>query len=226
MSKELINADFSKRVVIKTDELPWIPSPQIGVERRMLDRIGGEVARATSVVRYAPASYFPAHSHGMGEEFLVLEGVFSDEHGDYPRGTYVRNPPGSSHTPHTAPGCMILVKLRQMSGDETDRVVVDTNTAPWVSDDVAGVVRISLFSAVDGETVAMEKLAPRTARSTYRVAGGEEIFILDGDLADARSIYKPGDWIRSPAGSIQDWRTNSGAVYWVKRGHLPPRGMD
>jgi len=226
MSNELINAEFSKRVVVKTDELPWIPSPQVGVERRMLDRIGGEVARATSVVRYAPASYFPSHSHALGEEFLVLDGVFSDEHGDYPKGTYVRNPPGSSHTPHTAPGCVILVKLRQMRSDETDRVVVDTNTGHWVSDDVTGVVRIPLYSAVDGETVAIEKLAPHTARSSYQVSGGEEIFMIDGDLADARNLYKPGDWIRSPAGSVQDWRTKGGAVYWVKRGHLPTRGLN
>src|SRR6266704_5630699 len=114
MSNELVNADFSRRVVIATDEMPWIPSPQAGVERRPLDRIGGEVARATSLVRYAPASAFAAHTHGLGEEFLVLDGVLSDEHGDYPTGTYVRNPPGSRHSPRTAPGCMILVKLRQM----------------------------------------------------------------------------------------------------------------
>src|ERR1700745_2169833 len=120
MSNERINADFSERVVIATGDLPWIPSPQAGVERRMLDRIGGEVARATSLVRYAAASSFPAHEHALGEEFLVLSGVFSDEHGDYPAGTYVRNPPHSWHTPRTAPGCTIFVKLRQMSLDETD----------------------------------------------------------------------------------------------------------
>ena len=95
MSQELLNADFTQRVVIATDTLPWIPSPQSGVDRRLLDRIGGEVARATSLVRYAPASAFPAHEHALGEEFLVLAGVFSDEHGDYGEGTYVRNPPGS-----------------------------------------------------------------------------------------------------------------------------------
>lgn len=104
---ELINADFTQRVVLATNDLPWSPSPQTGVERRLLDRIGGEVARATSLVRYAPASAFPAHSHALGEEFLVLEGIFSDEQGDYPAGTYVRNPPGSMHSPRTAPGCTI-----------------------------------------------------------------------------------------------------------------------
>src|SRR6476661_2253843 len=128
---ELINADFTKRVVLATNDLPWSPSPQAGVERRLLDRIGGEVARATSLVRYAPASAFPAHSHALGEEFLVLDGVFSDEHGDYPAGTYVRNPPGSRHSPRTAPGCTILVKLRQMAPSEKTRLVIDSTTAHW-----------------------------------------------------------------------------------------------
>src|SRR5438876_2004943 len=138
MSNELVNADFSRRVVIATDEMPWVPSPQAGVERRLLDRIGGEVARATSLVRYAKASAFPAHQHGLGEEFLVLDGVFSDEHGDYGKGTYVRNPPGSRHTPRTEPGCTILGKLRQMTPSETARVVVDTAAAKWEPGDAAG----------------------------------------------------------------------------------------
>ena len=118
MASERVNADFSRRVVIVTDQLPWIPSPQAGVERRMLDRIGGEVARATSVVRYAPASIFPAHDHALGEELLVLDGIFSDEHGDYPTGTYVRNPPGSRHAPRTGPGC---TPPRQAEANAADR---------------------------------------------------------------------------------------------------------
>src|SRR6266581_5792709 len=142
MSSELVNADFTQRVVIATDALPWIPSPQAGVERRLLDRIGGEVARATSLVLYAPASAFPAHEHALGEEFLVLSGVFSDEHGDYPVGTYVRNPPHSRHTPRTAPGCSILVKLRQMSPSEQERVVIDTSNATWKPAEPSGLIRL------------------------------------------------------------------------------------
>src|SRR6266700_4133394 len=139
MSNELVHDDFSRRVVIATDEMPWTPSPQAGVERRPLDRIGGEVARATSLVRYAPASSFPAHDHALGEEFLVLNGLFSDEHGDYPAGPYIRNPPQSRHTPRTAPGCTILVKLRQMAPSERDRVVIDTTSARWPQADRSGV---------------------------------------------------------------------------------------
>ena len=103
-----LNADFSQKVVVDTDSLEWQPSPMKGVDRRMLDRIGDEVARATTIVRYAPGSKFSAHSHGGGEEFIVLDGVFQDEHGDYPAGTYVRNPPTTSHTPGSDAGCTIF----------------------------------------------------------------------------------------------------------------------
>jgi anti-sigma factor ChrR (cupin superfamily) len=154
MSHDRINADFTRRIVLSTNEMPWIPSPQSGVERRMLDRIGGEVARATSLVRYAAASSFPAHDHLLGEEFFVLDGVFSDEHGDYPAGTYIRNPPLSHHAPRTAPGCTIFVKLRQMHPDETERVVIETSSVAWKSEP-AGLARLSLFEGSGGENVAL-----------------------------------------------------------------------
>ena len=79
-----LNADFSRRVAVHAARLAWVPSPMAGVERRMLDRIGDEVARATSIVRYAPGSHFSPHTHGGGEEFFVLEGIFQDEHGEFP----------------------------------------------------------------------------------------------------------------------------------------------
>src|ERR1700709_93619 len=163
MSDELVNADFTRRVAIATDTLPWIPSPQAGIERRLLDRIGGEVARATSLVRYAPNSAFPAHEHGLGEEFFVLEGVFSDEHGDYGKGTYVRNPPRSRHAPRTAPGCTILVKLRQMQPTDAKRVVIDTARASWKLADPKGPLLLSLHLAPDtGESLTLEGPSPGT----------------------------------------------------------------
>ncbi len=81
-----LNADFSRRAVVHAAQMDWVPSPIAGVDRRMLDRVGDEVARATSIVRYAPGSQFSRHTHGGGEEFLVLDGVFRDEHGEYPAG--------------------------------------------------------------------------------------------------------------------------------------------
>jgi anti-sigma factor ChrR (cupin superfamily) len=218
MTSERLNADFTQRVVIATDALPWVLSPQVGVERRMLDRIGGEVARATSLVRYAPHSSFPAHSHGLGEEFLVLEGVFSDEHGDYPAGTYVRNPPGSHHSPRTEPGCTILVKLRQMAPSERERVVVDPAKATWEPGEITGHSRLRLHSA--GERVTMERLTAGTALAAAECTGGEEIFVLAGDLRDGTGSYRAGDWIRNPPGFRRALSSEHGATFWSKRGHL------
>jgi hypothetical protein len=90
------------------------------------DRVGDEVARATSIVRYAVGSAFSPHTHGGGEEFLVLEGVFQDEHGDYPVGSYVRNPPQSRHTPRSDPGCVLFVKLHQFDPNDRQHVRLDT----------------------------------------------------------------------------------------------------
>ena len=209
--------------MIATDQMPWIPSPQAGVERRLLDRIGGEVARATSLVRYAPASAFPTHDHALGEEFLVLDGVFSDEHGDYPAGTYVRNPPRSRHSPRTAPGCTILVKLRQMPLSEQHRIVTDTTSAKWEQTDGAGVSRLPLhLDSNTGERVMLERLAAGTRHTELDCPDGEEIFILSGDLQDEHGIYRAGTWIRNPAGFRRSLESRGGATYWVKRGHLRP----
>ena len=46
---------------------------QAGVQRRLLERNGGEVAIASSIVRYLPGSRFCAHSHELGEEYMVLK---------------------------------------------------------------------------------------------------------------------------------------------------------
>jgi len=226
MSNDRINADFSQRVVVATNEMPWIPSPQAGVERRMLDRIGGEVARATSLVRYAADSTFPEHGHALGEEFLVLNGVFSDEHGDYPEGTYVRNPPLSHHSPRTAPGCTILVKLRQMALSETSRLVVDSSTAKWHPAEQAGLTILPLYQVSGAaENVALERLDAGAALAESDCPGGEEIFILNGNLRDENGSYGAGTWIRNPAGVRRNLGSTDAATYWVKRGHLRRDGL-
>lgn len=221
---ELINADFAKRVVVVTGDLPWHPSPQAGVERKFLDRIGGEVARATSLVRYAPDSSFAAHRHDLGEEFLVLDGVFSDEHGDYGAGMYVRNPPGSSHAPRTAPGCTILVKLRQMPVSERQRLVLDTVSGIWQQTGLHGHERQRLHASEEaGEAVTLERLAAGAALKSTGHEGGEEIFLLTGTLVDSDGRYGAGTWIRNPVGFRGSLGVPEGAVFWAKRGHLRQR---
>ncbi|MGD8327126.1 MAG: cupin domain-containing protein, partial [Sphingomonadales bacterium] len=174
--------------------MSWVSSPQSGVDRRMLDRIGDEVARATSIVRYAPGSYFPAHSHGGGEEFLVLEGVFSDEHGDYGPGYYVRNPRGSRHTPSSKDGCTIFVKLWQMEEADQDFVRIDTQSAEFQPSSTKGIEYLPLHK-FEGETVRMEKWAEgATAQRHY--ADGAEYLVLEGHLRDVTGDYGEGDWLR------------------------------
>ena len=125
-----IRSDFARREVVRPQDYEWVRSPAGGVDRMMLDRIGDEVARATTIVRFAPRSRFDAHTHGGGEEFLVLDGVFSDETGDFPAGSYVRNPIGSRHRPHTDAGCTIFVKLHQFDPPTGSRNTSTPATRP------------------------------------------------------------------------------------------------
>jgi anti-sigma factor ChrR (cupin superfamily) len=214
-----INADLSERAVVYSEELPWAPSPLPGVERRMLERDGEEVARATSIVRYAPNSRFDPHTHGGGEEFLVLAGVFSDEHGDFGPGMYVRNPPGSRHTPRSAAGCTILVKLRQMDPDDQEQVRIDTTTAPWQRGSVEGAGVMPLFER-GSEKVALWKLAAGTRLARHEHPGGEETFVLDGVLEDELGCYPRGAWLRNPPGSSHQPFSPDGCLLYVKTGHL------
>ncbi len=216
-----LNSDFSRRVVIDTAAEPWIGSPQPGVERRLLDRLGGEVARATSLVRYAPGSSFSDHVHGGGEEFLVLEGVFSDERGDYPAGTYVRNPPGSKHRPFSRGGCTLFVKLHQFAKSDLQRVVIDTTTANWSVASEAGLSRVVLHQHRD-EKVALVRFAPGARLPDDPHPGGEEVLVLEGVLSDEAGDYPAGTWVREPAGSAHAPFSREGCVIYVKEGHLPP----
>lgn len=215
-----LNADFRQRVVIRPGDAPWVPSPMAGVERRMLDRIGEELARATSIVRYAAGSRFSAHQHPGGEEFLVLDGVFSDERGDYPAGSYVRNPIGSHHAPFSRDGCTIFVKLMQFAADDDRQVVIDSSTAEWLPGQVAG-LRVLPLHQHGSEQVALVRWAPGTRCEHHRHWGGEEILVLEGTLQDELGDYPAGTWLRSPHLSEHNPFSEAGCLIWVKTGHLP-----
>ncbi len=215
-----INADFTKRVVVRPDDYNWVSSPAAGVERMMLDRIGDEVARATTIVRFTPGSYFDAHTHDGGEEYLVLEGTFSDESGDYPAGSYVRNPIGTSHKPHTVEGCTILVKLHQFAEDDTAHFSVNTTSEAFRPGAVEGLSVLPLHSA-HNENVALVRWAPGTQFNAHQHWGGEEIFVLDGTFEDEHGRYPKGSWLRSPHLSQHTPFSKEGCLIWVKTGHLP-----
>ncbi len=218
-----INADFETRVAIRPDDYVWVPSPMPGVERMMLDRIGDEVARATSLVRYAPNSRFSRHVHGGGEEYFVLDGVFSDEHGDYPAGTYVRNPIGTAHTPRIGPeGCTIFVKLHQFDPDDKTPVVVDTTKAVF-SNSAAPGLEIAELHAFGREQVSIVRWHPNTEHAAHAHDALEEIFVLEGRFCDENGEYAAGTWLRSPPGSQHSpYTEDEGALIYIKVGHSPP----
>ena len=216
-----INADFAKRVVIRPDAHIWEDSPMPGVQRMKLDRIGDEVARATSLVRSAPHSHFSPHEHSGGEEIFVLEGVFGDEHGEYPAGTYIRNPIGTTHQPVIGPqGATIFVKLHQFSQQDQTQLVIDTNTTPWHQGLVEGLTVMPLHQH-EGENIALVKWAPNTQFNAHRHWGGEEILVLQGTFHDEHGSYPEGSWLRSPHLSEHcPYTTQDGALIYVKVGHL------
>lgn len=215
----MLNLDFSQRVVVDTSAMDWVASPASGVWRKPLAREEAERGHATSVVRYEPGASFAAHNHPLGEEILVLEGVFSDETGDYPAGTYLRNPEGFRHAPFSREGCVLLVKLHQfLPGDETT-VRVDTLTAPWRPG--IGGLQVMPLHEFQGEHVALVKWPPGEVFHSHSHFGGEEIFVLSGTFCDEHGRYPRYSWLRSPHLSEHTPFVEEETVIWVKTGHLP-----
>jgi len=215
-----INADFNKRVVVHSEQMEWVDSPMPGVARRPLDRIGGEVARATSVVRYLPGSHFSPHVHTGGEEFIVLDGVFQDEHGDFPVGSYIRNPPQSSHTPGSEPGCVIFVKLWQFQPEDRIHVRLNSNfMQPVPLQDHAGIAVTPLYKD-EFEEVSIETWSPNT-EIEHILDQGAEFLVLDGSFVEGGDTLVKHSWLRLPIGSTLKAKTSDDSVkVWIKRGHL------
>ncbi|HHX8587524.1 cupin domain-containing protein [Vibrio alginolyticus] len=215
----MLNMDFSKRIVIDTAQQEWIASPSKGVWRKPLEREAKESGHTTSVVKYEPNSQFSTHPHSQGEEILVLEGVFSDEYGDYPAGTYLRNPPGSQHAPFSKEGCVILVKLNQFESEDLETVRINTNQASWQSG--VGGLQVMPLHNFEHEHVALVKWPKGEKFQPHRHFGGEEIFVLSGEFRDELGTYPALSWIRSPHMSEHFPFVEQETIIWVKTGHLP-----
>jgi len=215
----LVNHDLSLRALVTVADYRWVRSPQPGVERVMLDRVGAEQARATSLVRYASASDFPVHSHPDGEEILVLEGVFSEGENHYPAGWYLRNPPDSSHQPSSRTGATIFVKLRQMSACDTQAVRINTqDPTQWWQHNGRDIC--PLYQSAN-ERVRLECLSPTEPLFDQPLVGGAELLVLGGELREGDQLYSKGSWLRVPATSFPELISGeSGTLLYLKTGHL------
>jgi anti-sigma factor ChrR (cupin superfamily) len=211
---------FDQPVVVRTAEMEWQSSPSAGVWRKPLEREAAEHGHTTSLVRYDAGSKFSAHKHPKGEEILVLDGVFSDETGDYPAGTYIRNPPGSSHSPFSEQGCDLLVKLDQFGDDDVYSLRIDTNKGDWLPGEFG--IRVMPLYYYETEMVALYKWRAGTRYEMQPHFGGEEVFVISGTLCDEYGEYPAGTWLRNPHNSEHTRYTEEETVIWIKTGHLLP----
>ena len=214
-----LNMDRAQRAVVETAALEWEASPASGVWRKKLERESAESGQVTSVVRYAPGSRFSAHSHPMGEEIFVLSGVFADDAGEYPAGTYLRNPPGSRHAPFSEEGCELLVKLDQFDPGDRERVSIRTAESTWLPGLVDGLTVLPLHE-FGVEHTALVRWAPGTYFKPHVHPGGEEIFVLDGTFEDEDGVYPQRAWLRNPSYSRHEPFSREGCTIFVKTGHI------
>lgn len=226
-----INANFRIFAATNFDAAKYISSPAYGVNRFMLDRVGEEKARATTIVEYKPNSKFPEHTHIGGEEFLVLKGTFKDQFGEFPAGTYVRNPIGSVHAPWVDDdGCTIMVKLLQMAeGDEKDPLHIDLEKGKRASGKTVdfGTILDLYDNTYTGEHVEMCWVNPNTTFSSSEKGQkeGEEMFVVEGSLLLDGEEYSKWAWLRFPPDADSNHRSKltagpQGAQVYRKVGHL------
>jgi anti-sigma factor ChrR (cupin superfamily) len=211
--------DFTTKVVIRSKEMDWIPSPASGVLRKPLAREEAERGHATSIVRYEPGASFARHEHPLGEEIMVLEGVFSDESGHYGPGSYLRHQPGSGHAPFSDEGCVLFVKLHQFNANDFNTVRIDTNNTSWLPGH--GGLEVMPLHEFEQEHVALVKWPPGEKFQPHRHFGGEEILVLSGEFCDEHGRYPAGTWMRSPHLSQHHPFVDEETIIWVKTGHLP-----
>jgi hypothetical protein len=219
---EAVNGNLSVRVSVDTTKMDWSPSPSGSVWRKRVHLVGPpESGQVTSVVRYEPHSKFHAHDHPDGEEILVLDGVFSDEHGDWPAGTFLLNPEGFRHAPFSNGGCVLLVKLRQFAGRDRRHVVIDTNKVDWQPTALPGVTCKDLYRQ-DGfaDRVRLERWTAGADPGVVTYEQGAELFVIDGEFVDEGGACGPGCWLRLPVGARHRPKSGTGCTLYIKRGGL------
>lgn len=208
--------DRKERLVIETEALSWISSPNPQIRRKPLEREKEENGQVTSIVEYAPNSKFPAHIHPLGEEIFVLEGEFADENGKYPAGSYLRNPPGSSHSPFSETGCKLFVKLNQFLEKDSKTVNLDTSNMELVPGH--GSLKVLPLHEFEGTSTALVLWPEGEKFQPHKHWGGEEILVLEGVFQDEFGNYPKHTWLRNPHLSTHNPFSEQGCFILVKVG--------
>ena len=215
-----LNGNLAIRVAIDTQSMDWIPSPGGHVHRKRVHRVGpAETGQVTSLVRYEPGARFPGHDHPSGEEILVLEGVFSDEHGDWPAGTYLLNPEGFHHSPFSSEGCTLFVKLRQYPGTDRIHVAMQSNDEPWTHSVRKSVDWKKLYAQEPySDHMRMETWHSPAAMGQLNFPQGAELLVVAGSFGDERGDYNTHSWLRIPAGGSITPTSDDYCQLYIKEG--------
>jgi anti-sigma factor ChrR (cupin superfamily) len=213
-----INMNMEQNVRINTNECDWASTLQFGVYRKKLERDQDEKGHATSIVQYKPGTSFSYHSHPNGEEILVLDGTFSDQFGHYKKGTYLRNPPGSMHAPFSKKGCTLFVKLNQFTAGDTSKVCIDTLNSAWLSGQ--GNLQVMPLHNFKDQHTALVKWPANEYFQPHIHVGGEEIYVISGELIDEYGRHPAGTWLRNPHMSSHSPFVEKETIILVKVGHL------
>lgn len=216
---EPINMNREQRVVINTQAQHWQASPATGVWRIPLEREAKETGEVTSIVRYEPNTHFSTHYHPNGEEIFVVSGIFQDEFGHYPAGTYIRNPANTRHAPASDSGCTLYVKLNMFPEGDREPLRIDTHNARWQPGHYPGQSVLPLHGYGSDRTVIMQWHAGSTL-PPQSYEGGLEIYILAGSFYDEWGEYSEGFWLRTPPGSAHQPATRDGCLLLAKTGHI------
>jgi anti-sigma factor ChrR (cupin superfamily) len=217
-----VNGDLTAFCAVDTGGMQWQASPSGTVWRKRVHLVGSaESGQVTSVVRYDSNSSFPEHDHPQGEEILVLDGVFSDQQGDWPAGTFLLNPEGFRHAPFSQPGCVLFVKLRQFPGLDRRHVAIDTNALEWQGSEVAGLTRKALYEQEGySDSMELQKWEAGTDAGEIAYPEGAEIFVIDGSFHDEHGSYTKGHWLRLPVGATHRLQTDTGCTVYLKKAGL------
>ncbi|MCB5162883.1 cupin domain-containing protein [Marinomonas algarum] len=212
----MLNMNFTVPVMIDTTAQEWQPSPMAGVLRKPLAREEKERGHATSVVCYHPGSSFRSHQHPLGEEILVLEGVFSDENGSYPAGSYFRNPPGSAHAPYSDEGCLLLVKLHQFQADDCHQVMIKSPPI-WFSEHAES---FPLYRFGQEQVWLVRNQEGENTLPLFDNNVPVEIFVISGHATYAGTTLSIGTWMREPSFDRHQWQSSADCLFWLKVGHF------
>ena len=223
MTAIALNGELDRRLTLNSDEIEWTASPGGEVLRKRLHRVGpAESGQVTSIVRYQAGSTFPKHGHPEGEEILVLDGVFSDEHGDWPAGTYLLNPEGFEHQPFSRDGCLLFVKLRQYPGEERRHLALDTNASEWRSSIRRGVYWKKLYAQEPfSDHMRLERWTYPGDVGVLNFPQGAELFVLSGTFHDDLGEYRQHAWLRLPPGSSLTPQGHDPCELYIKEGGFP-----